>query len=286
MITANFSVIINLLAANFTDTSIPENSTSPITSWLWDFGDTNTSNIQNPSHSYTAPGIYIVKLTVGDGTRVATTTKFLLIATTANSLLVPIIEQVKCKLPGYNDDLCLLNTIRKWQLSLQEAPTPAIADADVFDETKWPPLFNALIASLVVYELLIELLNQYAVTGAALALQNGSSSSSSSSSSSISAEPVLKKLETGPSNAEWFNPLDKNNTESGSKLLAAYFKKDGGLMAEYKNQICILANRLDTYIPEICGCKAKPVLPIIIRRNNCDNPSIYIVTDVISQRCC
>ena len=285
MITANFSVIVNLLAANFTDTSLPEINTSPITSWLWDFGDMGTSNLQNPNHVYAAAGVYIVKLTVGDGTRVASTIKFLLLSATANTLLVPIIDQVKCKIPGYDDDMCLLNAIRKWQLILQYAPTPPIADADVFDETKWPALFNALIASLVVYELLIELFNQYTLTGAALALQGGSSSSSSSSSSDDLEVGPIKKLETGPSSTEWFNPTENNNTETGSKLITSYFK-DGSLMTEYKNQVCLLASRLGVYLPEICECKSRPILPITIHRDNCVNPDIYRLTNCISRRHC
>lgn len=28
--------------------------------WLWDFGDTTSSNLQNPTHTYTNPGIYNV----------------------------------------------------------------------------------------------------------------------------------------------------------------------------------------------------------------------------------
>ncbi len=35
-----------------------------IKSWLWDFGDGNTSNQQAPSHTYTARGVYDVSLTV------------------------------------------------------------------------------------------------------------------------------------------------------------------------------------------------------------------------------
>lgn len=44
---------------NFTDQSVG----SP-DQWLWNFGDGNTSTEQNPTHLYTAPGIYTVKLTV------------------------------------------------------------------------------------------------------------------------------------------------------------------------------------------------------------------------------
>jgi PKD repeat protein len=35
-------------------------------SWAWDFGDGNTSTLQNPSHTYGSPGTYLVCLTVVD----------------------------------------------------------------------------------------------------------------------------------------------------------------------------------------------------------------------------
>ena len=47
------------LTVNFTDLS----SNSP-DSWLWDFGDGTNSTEQNPSHIYSIPGTYSVKLTV------------------------------------------------------------------------------------------------------------------------------------------------------------------------------------------------------------------------------
>jgi PKD repeat protein len=41
-------------------------STSTGVTYVWDFGDGNTSASANPSHSYTAPGVYTVILTVSD----------------------------------------------------------------------------------------------------------------------------------------------------------------------------------------------------------------------------
>ncbi|REH47419.1 gliding motility-associated-like protein/predicted secreted protein (Por secretion system target) [Tenacibaculum gallaicum] len=38
----------------------------PPNSWLWDFGDGNTSNLQNPTHTYRTTGIFDVSLTVSD----------------------------------------------------------------------------------------------------------------------------------------------------------------------------------------------------------------------------
>lgn len=45
------------LTVSFTDLSSPTPS-----SWLWDFGDGNTSTVQNPSHTYTVAGTYNVSL--------------------------------------------------------------------------------------------------------------------------------------------------------------------------------------------------------------------------------
>ena len=46
---------------NFTDNS------SGATSWLWDFGNSNTSTVQNPSANYPQPGTYTVTLTINGG---------------------------------------------------------------------------------------------------------------------------------------------------------------------------------------------------------------------------
>jgi PKD repeat protein len=47
------------LIVNFTD----ESTGSPI-SYLWDFGDGESSTEENPVHRYGAPGVYTVTLTV------------------------------------------------------------------------------------------------------------------------------------------------------------------------------------------------------------------------------
>ncbi len=62
---ANFSFVdvCKGSAAQFTDQSTPPSGNS-ITNWLWDFGDGNTSNNQNPTNTYTSSGNYNIKLTV------------------------------------------------------------------------------------------------------------------------------------------------------------------------------------------------------------------------------
>ena len=51
------------LTVAFTDTST---SYDGIVSWLWDFGDGQTSTDQNPDHEYARDGLYTVSLTVTD----------------------------------------------------------------------------------------------------------------------------------------------------------------------------------------------------------------------------
>ncbi len=63
--TADFSASttwgIPPFSVDFTD-----RSQGMVRSWLWDFGDGGTSAEQNPSHTYTAPGVYTVSLTVSN----------------------------------------------------------------------------------------------------------------------------------------------------------------------------------------------------------------------------
>jgi len=61
---ANFSYVIDGLEITFTDASSDPDGT--ITDWDWDFGDTNTSTLQNPVHTYAATGTYNVTLVVTD----------------------------------------------------------------------------------------------------------------------------------------------------------------------------------------------------------------------------
>lgn len=51
-------------AVTFTDKSV--SGSGKITAWAWDFGDKQSSNLQNPSHNYKAPGNLPAKLIVTD----------------------------------------------------------------------------------------------------------------------------------------------------------------------------------------------------------------------------
>ena len=97
----DYQLIINqsaaTLSANFTannvniclGSSITFNdiSTGSPTSWTWDFGDGNSSTLQNPTHTYSSDGTYNVSLTISDGTITETETKtaFIAVGSTVNT---------------------------------------------------------------------------------------------------------------------------------------------------------------------------------------------------------
>jgi len=70
---ADFDTTVDYLQVSFTDATNPSTSGGTVTAWSWDFGDGNTSTMQNPSHIYADSGTYIVCLTIFDNCGSSTT---------------------------------------------------------------------------------------------------------------------------------------------------------------------------------------------------------------------
>lgn len=69
--TASFTKSVDNEQVDFTDTSTDGDGS--VTEWLWNFGDGNTSNLQNPLHTYAAEDTYSVSLIVKDDQGVSST---------------------------------------------------------------------------------------------------------------------------------------------------------------------------------------------------------------------
>ncbi len=57
--------------------------------WLWDFGDGTSSNLQNPTHAYSTAGTYTVTLTITNGCGNDVETQFLVTSSTVFDYTVP-----------------------------------------------------------------------------------------------------------------------------------------------------------------------------------------------------
>ncbi len=78
--TANF--VANTTSTCTGEVQFTDLSTDGPTQWDWDFGDGNTSSMQNPSHTYTANGTYTVELTAtnANGSNAYTETSYITVA--------------------------------------------------------------------------------------------------------------------------------------------------------------------------------------------------------------
>ena len=88
VVDADFTSVATGGTVAFTD-----NSTGA-TSWLWDFGDGNTSTQQNPTHTYATNGPHTVTLTINNGacaytTTVSVTTSIQTINNSFNAVIAP-----------------------------------------------------------------------------------------------------------------------------------------------------------------------------------------------------
>ena len=77
---AEFSVDASTICLGNT-VSFNDNSTGSPTSWSWDFGDGNTSNLQSPTHTYSSGGVYDIKLVISN-------------SSSSDSILVPLRQVV------------------------------------------------------------------------------------------------------------------------------------------------------------------------------------------------
>ncbi len=66
LVNASFDFTLSSACGEST-VSFTDLSTGQVNQWFWDFGDGNTSTLQNPTYTYTSPGIYNVTFAAGNG---------------------------------------------------------------------------------------------------------------------------------------------------------------------------------------------------------------------------
>ncbi len=91
------------------------------TSWLWDFGDSKTSTLQNPSHTYTSSGTYtvILKATNANGNNSKTKTAYI----TINILASPTVtDAARCSAGVVNLSAAGSSTLQWYSTSTGGSP--------------------------------------------------------------------------------------------------------------------------------------------------------------------
>ncbi len=136
--TAGFTSTTNNLTVDFTNSS-----TGNITTYFWDFGDGNNSSLTNPSHTYSAPGSYIVVLTVTNscGSKQSTQTINVGGAPTSSFSAIPTTGCAPLTV-NYTDNSVGSPTSWSWSFpggtpstSTQQNPTVVYNNSGTFDVT-------------------------------------------------------------------------------------------------------------------------------------------------------
>lgn len=255
MRTPDFIVSTKGLEASFRIINkVPEGSTI-----LWDFGDDSEEKAGSKSltHQYESPGIYTVICKVSGTYEIV---KNVLISDKVKTHLSDTIYNlIDSYVPSdfkvsmsYEDKSLYIN---KWQLYIQPLVAHCIPVEEYSNELYYEGLENQLIMELAVYDFLYNYALKM-ITSTTGRLQELISSSSKTSEEG-EGELKIKQITTGPTEVQYFDSM----SDSISSLYKYYVQslQPGGFLDQYKNHLCMLAARLEIFLP-ICDNYPKEVV--------------------------
>lgn len=235
----------------------------------WDFGDNTQSTLNNPTHEFDKPGFYKVTLLVKDP---ASNT------VGSSEQRVPVTDKAKTHLSGSIYQLIdtyipenifgVVTTstkrqfIEKWQLYLQPLVNHCIPLQEYNNEMYYEALENQLIMELAAYDFMSVQVANMVKAQAQSILENNTTSSSGGSEPPDGYQGDVKKIQTGPTQVEYFNP-NEDESDLASNIIKAL--GPGGLLDMMKENLCMLAGRLDIYLP-ICERPTRVVVPKAVNK--------------------
>lgn len=235
----------------------------------WDFGDNTQSTLNNPTHEFDKPGFYKVTLLVKDP---ASNT------VGSSEQRVPVTDKAKTHLSGSIYQLIdtyipenifgVVTTstkrqfIEKWQLYLQPLVNHCIPLQEYNNEMYYEALENQLIMELAAYDFMSVQVANMVKAQAQSILENNTTSSSGGSEPPDGYQGDVKKIQTGPTQVEYFNP-NGDESDLASNIIKAL--GPGGLLDMMKENLCMLAGRLDIYLP-ICERPTRVVVPKAVNK--------------------
>ena len=249
-----------------------ENLSSKVPSdytYHWDFGDGTQSTLFNPTHGYDKPGFYRVILSVEDPSSkvVGSSEQKVPVTDKAKThLSASIYQLIDTYLPedifGTVSISIKRQFIEKWQLYLQPLVNHCIPLQEYNNEMYYEALENQLIMELAAYDFMSVQVANMVKAQAQSILENNTTSSSGGTDPVDGYQGDIKKIQTGPTEVEYFNP---NEDESGlaSNIIKAL--GPGGLLDMMKENLCMLAGRLDIYLP-ICERPTRVVVPKAVNK--------------------
>lgn len=239
----------------------------------WDFGDGVVESnhlVLSTTHVYEASGDYpvILKITNNLGGQVVKKVKVISVSDNVKTQLSgSIYELIDTYIPEDIFGKVPLDKkqqfIEKWQLYIQPLVDHDIPLEEFNNESYYEALENQLIMELAAYDyMVLQISLMIGATAEAVKENNSTDSSESETSESSRGSGEVKRIQTGPTEVEFFN-----DTESESKTSSNVIKamQPGGIIDILKQNLCMLAERLNIYLP-ICRNTTSVVVPRVVNR--------------------
>ncbi len=261
-----FSIDKKGLRVSLTIIEVPESPEGYTFNWA--FGDASTLVTNNPEtvhHNYNEVGLYTIKLSVKDesGSIIAESEQSLLIVslTGLTGSIYDLIDNYIPELLKLDFQSVKVSYIEKWQFYFQPLVNHDIPLNKFNDESYYEALENQLVMEMAAYDYLIVELGK-AITNLSVAGSN-SLEINEDGSVSGSTDDNVKKIKTGPSEVEFHDKYD-----SASKIVKSLSGTRGGsngILSTLRNNITMIAHRLDIYLP-IGGASDKiPIIPKVLK---------------------
>lgn len=266
--------------------------------FLWSFGDNDTSTLENPTHTYDESGFFTVRLNViAQDSTVKGYRQYTLVVTDKACTHLPgsiydlIDTFIPAKLFGCMSARAKQLLIQKWQLYIYPLVNHCIPKEYWDDELYYEAQENQLIMQLAARDYMYVILQHMMLGEASVIVDNNSYTNEeleacgcgdnsggactpgageeddpdgSSSSSSRSSGGGVKAIKTGPSEVEYFNDSEAEAAATRNLIRAA---EAGNLLDRFTQEICFISGSLEIILP-FCNDQAwqDPIVPIVINQ--------------------
>lgn len=245
-------------------------STMPVD---WDFGDSSQEyNKRQVTHEYSESGFYEVTVSYTDSKKGKTYSYSKTIIVNIESktnLTGSIYDLIDYYLPQEIVTHMSLEEkqmyINKWQLYIHPLVNHFIPAEEYNNELYYEGLENQLIMELSVFDFLYtKLYNLLARAGQYLSNVTGINEQETDAIGNSRGDRI-KQITTGPTEVQYYDTM----SESISSLYSTYYKalQPGGLIDTIRKNLCMLAERLEIFIP-FCQHHRTVVPPKVVNRRD------------------
>lgn len=283
---SQFGYQVNGLEITFTSLSL---NVDVDTTYLWDFGDGNTSTDEDPIHTYAIGAYYNVSLKV---TNLGFPESESIVLVNISGIQNPqIFNDIPSMVDLYSPTE-IIGTVRnhqqkeffinKWQAYLQPLVVdPEVTIENTYNVNAYSPLANSLIAKLTVIDIIM------AETSAFLlrtAVDGNGGTTSESGSGNTSVNGSIKSIETGPTKVERYENKDVSSASEKLSNLAKTYQNlitKGGVLDQLKDSACQESKRIRVYLP-MCGPLPSPNKGFSVTSKDCGqgyNANPFGITD-------